>query len=329
MIWAARLLLVAAALAGGFLVARCFGGSANASPPLLVGTSVWIGNEPLYVARELELMPADRVHLVEYSSSTQVRTAFRNGAVDVATFTLDELVLLRRRGFDVRAVLVLDESSGGDALVARAPISDVRGLQGKRVAVDDASFGAYVLTRALQRAGMTFDDVEVVRIGIDQQPKAWARGSIDAAVTIDPQRTEMLTHCGRQIFDSSELPGEILDVLVVRTSVLDDRREEIDLLLAGWLRAVDALETRPAQALGIVSARMHLSIEEVRGALRGITLPSLEENLHQLSGEPSPIELAARGVQKVMLEQGLLDRPVGLSELSDVAPLRRAAKVVR
>ncbi len=92
--------------------------------PIPIGTNIWIGYEPLYVARELSLFPGRAPRLVEYSSATQALSAFRSGVIDAAALTLDEAVLLSHAGLDVRVVLVFDYSDGADVLLGKPEVED-------------------------------------------------------------------------------------------------------------------------------------------------------------------------------------------------------------
>ncbi len=86
---------------------------------LRIGTNVWIGSEPLYLARELGRLDAKAVQLVEYPSASEVLRAFRNQAIDGMVISLDELFGLAADGFKPRIVLVVDVSHGADVVVGR------------------------------------------------------------------------------------------------------------------------------------------------------------------------------------------------------------------
>src|SRR5512144_3430584 len=72
---------------------------------LRIGTNVWIGSEPLYLARELGRLDSSAVQLVEYQSASEVLRAFRNGAIDGMVISLDELFGLAVDGFQPRIIL--------------------------------------------------------------------------------------------------------------------------------------------------------------------------------------------------------------------------------
>mgnify|MGYP001302401945 CR=1 FL=1 len=61
------------------LLAAC---TREESSPIRIGTNVWIGSEPLYLARGLEYLDSRQIRLVEYPSASEVLRAFRNQAID-------------------------------------------------------------------------------------------------------------------------------------------------------------------------------------------------------------------------------------------------------
>ena len=74
---------------------------------LRIGTNVWIGSEPLYLARELGHLDPAVVQLVEYPSASEVLRAYRNQAIDGMVISLDELFGLAVDGLQPRIILVV------------------------------------------------------------------------------------------------------------------------------------------------------------------------------------------------------------------------------
>ena len=91
---------------------------------LRIGTNVWIGSEPLYLARELGRLDPTAVQLVEYPSASEVLRAFRNQAIDGMVISLDELFGLAADGLQPRIILVVDVSHGADVVVGRRGHAD-------------------------------------------------------------------------------------------------------------------------------------------------------------------------------------------------------------
>ena len=180
---------------------------ASPRPALRIGTNVWIGSEPLYLARELGKLDPATVQLVEYPSASEVLRAFRNQAIDGMVISLDELFGLAVDGLQPRIILVVDVSHGADVVVGRRGMRTMRDLKGKSVAVESGALGAFVLSRALALNGMQASDVNVVHLESNEQPSAFEKGQVDGAVTFDPYRAQFLQAGATTLFDSTQIPG--------------------------------------------------------------------------------------------------------------------------
>src|SRR5574342_456616 len=204
---------------------------------LRIGTNVWIGSEPLYLARELGRLDPRAVQLVEYPSASEVLRAFRNQAIDGMVISLDELFGLAVDGLQPRVILVVDVSHGADAVVGRSGMRTMKDLKGRRVAVEGGALGAFVLSRALALNDMQASDVKVVHLEANEQPRAFEKGQVDGAVTFDPYRDQLLRAGASTLFDSTQIPGEIVDLVAVRASVIDRQPKAVQALLAEIGRA--------------------------------------------------------------------------------------------
>ena len=118
----------------------------------------------------------------------------------------------------------------------------MKDLRGKRVAVESGALGAFVMSRALTLNGMKASDVNIVHLESNEHPAAFKQGSVDGAVTFDPFRSQMLGSGAQTLFDSSQIPGEIVDLLAVRASVLEKNPQAVQAVLASWFRALDYLQ---------------------------------------------------------------------------------------
>lgn len=295
--------------------------------PLRVGTFLWPGSEPLFLARDLGYLDDGSIRLVEYSSLGEVNRDFRNGRIDAVNVTLDMALQLQQQGFEPRVVLVLDYSDGADALLARPEVRRLEDLRGKRVAVEDLSVSTYLLGQALAKAGLEPSDIEILRIPVDQHEHAYASGQVDAVVTFEPFVSKLLARGAHPLFDSSHLPGEIVDLLVVREEVLERSPERVRHLLQGWFRALRHLDEHPEDAVARMSPRLDTSPAEFATMLELLRHPTQEENHALLRLPSSPLLGSARRLQLFMLEQGLLREPVRPEQLLDVRPLETLGEV--
>jgi NitT/TauT family transport system substrate-binding protein len=291
-------------------------------PPLRIATNVWIGSEPLYLARDLGYLDREAVQLVEYPSASEVSRAFRNQAIDGMIISLDELFVLAVDGLQPKIVVVADVSHGADVVVGRSGMRTMKDLRGKRVAVESAALGAFVLSRALALNGMQASDVSIVPLESNEHPAAFERGQVDGAVTFDPYRTQLLGAGAHTLFDSSQIPGEIVDLLVVRASVLEKNPRAVQTLLTGWFKALDYLEREPKDAAARMAVREQITGEQFLHALQGLRIPSRADNLKMLAGATPGLVVSGRQLMTLMVEAKLLRSRLEIEGLLAPGPLQ-------
>lgn len=151
-------------LKGTFLFALlCISGCGQqTAAPLQIGFNNWIGYQPLYIARARGYYDDKTIKLVELNNATDVMQELRTGQLQAAALTLDETLTMLEEGLELRVIVVMALSAGGDALVARPEYSEVAQLRGKKIAVEYTATGAVLLDAALISADMTMDDIEIV-----------------------------------------------------------------------------------------------------------------------------------------------------------------------
>lgn len=267
-----------------FLLLSC---TEKPQDPFRVGCVLWPGYEPLKLAERQHFFDNDAIRIIDYLANSDAMLAFQNKMLEAGAFTLDETLQMLSHGIDIQVVLIMDISHGGDVILANPGIESVEDLKGKRVAVETTAVGSFVLSRALELHGLTFDDITVVPMHAVEQKGSFARGEIDAAVSFDPHRTPLVEAGKKQIFDSTEIPGEIVDVLVVRSSVARDRPEAVRQLVQGWFRALEYQRQHPRKAIQFSSSRFDITPDEYLQALKLMRFPDVEENIRMLSPETS------------------------------------------
>lgn len=280
----------------------CSGGEPQ--QPIRLGTNIWPGYEPLYLAQHLDLIKPSDVRLVEYPSASEVIRAFRNRSLEAAALTLDEALLLQQDGIPVSVILVTDISDGGDVIMAREAIADMAALKGKRVAVESSALGAYVISRALEIHNLKLAEIKIKHLEVSAHEAAYRNGEIDAAVTFEPVRTQLIKQGAHEIFTSREMPGEIVDVVVVHNSLLE-QPQRLKNLMDGWFGALDYLKNQPQSAAGIIARRLKISPQEVPGSFDGLQLPSREEN-QRLLAEGGALYTTVKRLSATMQQNGLL-----------------------
>jgi NitT/TauT family transport system substrate-binding protein len=304
-------------LALALWLGACSQESADPAAWLRIGTNVWPGYEPLYLARDLGYLDNSPVKLVEYPSASEVIRAFRNGAIEAAALTLDEVLLLEQSGLQPRVVLVMDISNGGDAIIGRRGLQKMTDLKGLKVGVEATALGAFVLSRALDVSGLAAQDVEAVPLEATEHQAAFLQGTIDAVVTFEPVRSTLLDTGATLLFDSRQIPGEVVDVLVIRESYLEKNRPVTVRLLEQWFLALAYLKQHPQDAAKRISKRTGTTAQEFLASLDGLKIPDHAENLDLLGGEMSALARTGMKLQDTMRTHKLLKKDIAVATIID------------
>ncbi|MEQ8231845.1 MAG: ABC transporter substrate-binding protein, partial [Gammaproteobacteria bacterium] len=242
--------------------------------------------------------PEPIAHLTELHSATEVMRAYRNGAIDIAALTLDEALVLASEGPDVAVFLVVDLSAGGDALVARADIATPAALAGRRIGLESSALGAYMLSRVYDRSELAPGAAEIVEIAYGDHARAFRRGEVDAVITFDPVRAELVAGGARELFSSREIPGEIVDVLLARPSYLEANRAAVARLVAAWQAAVTHVRRSPETAFARLDGFVAGDRARFDAALAGIELPTPAQQRRLLRGELAAVAERLTGVMR-------------------------------
>lgn len=292
-----------------------------------VPLATWPGYEYFYLAHRKNLARPFglRMETRDYPFPQAIVHAYLRGELDVAQLTTVEAVDICHQQPQrcPVVVLILDESRGGDMVAARRGYGSMRDLRGQRVAVTPSTLGPYVLSRALEKEGMDLQDVEVVPMPMGEMAGSLARREVQAAAFFPPFSDYALrVGLAQVLFDSSQIPGEIFDVLVVAPEVALRRRRELVKLLRTWQAAHDYSDQHPEEAGQIMAFREKLSVSRFREAEKGLIYWSLPQQKALLTpGGVLDRNMAA--VQQVQVALGLVDANAPLPRVDD-QPLRAA-----
>ncbi len=265
-----------------FLIAALFGCQAPRPEPLRIGYIDWPGYEILYLAQQKSFFQEEKapVLLKDFTSFSDLLKALQVGRLDGAAMSINEM-LLARLGKEYRVVFVLDVSQGADGIVGQPEIRSISDLKQKRIGVELRGLGGYVLTRALQKSGM--EPNEITRINMTATIEAFSAFSekqVDAVVTFEPILTRLITERqGNLLFTSSEIPDEIINVLIFHEEALKHRRQDCLKVLRAYLKARDFWKKAPDQAIAIMARRERINPDYFQKSLNGLLIPDLSANL--------------------------------------------------
>lgn len=205
----------------------------------------------------------------DYIESINLYTA---GQFDAVTITnMDALTIPAVGGIDSTAIIIGDFSNGNDGLVAKKAAS-IKALKEKQIRLVMLSVSHYMLSRALEMNGMSEKDIKLVNTSDADIASIFISEKDGAAVTWNPPLQQARNAKGAKLlFDSSKIPGEIIDMMLVKTKASDKLKKA---LAGAWY-----------ETMQIMTAKGKLTSEAIAymAKLSGATVPEFKAQLKTTS----------------------------------------------
>jgi NitT/TauT family transport system substrate-binding protein len=175
----------------------------------------------------------DVVQLNDYVESINQYSA---GGFDGCTMTnMDALTIPAAGGVDSTALIIGDFSNGNDGIVLKGEGKSLADLKGMEVNLVELSVSHYLLARGLETAGLVEKDLKVVNTSDADIVAAFATPDVQAVVTWNPMLAEIEAAPKiSNVFNSSQIPGEIIDLMVVNSDTLKDNPALGKALTGAW-----------------------------------------------------------------------------------------------
>ncbi len=240
-------------------------------PEIRIGLNGWPGYDLLHLANRLGYFTDEgvAVRIVDLTSLADSRRAYERGQVDaIGTTPLEAIIAQGNATEPLQIVQIIDYSDGADVILARSGVTSVADLRGRTVGVEPGSVCLYVLSRALEGAGLGLDDVNLVAQSQTSLDAGLRSGLLDAIVSYPPVSTLIVRDSvATPIYSSASIPGEVVDVLAFNKRMIAERPEEIAGVLRAFYRARAFLDEHPGQAIELMRQRAGLNAEEYAAAL--------------------------------------------------------------
>lgn len=286
---AAVVLLAGLAACGGDA-----GSGGDADTKITLGFSAWPGWFPWQVAKEQGLFERNGVDvsLKYFDSYTDSLNALTTGNLTANSQTLNDTLSSVSGGAKQTIVLVNDNSTGNDQIIARDGITDVAGLKGRKVAVEQGTVDHYLLLLALRKAGLSPSDVQLTPLATDAAAAAFVGGQVDAVGVFAPFTTTALGRPGsRAIATSADFPGAIPDHLVFATSFVKQHGDKVQAVVKTWFDTLAWIHEHQQEALAIMAKRAGVTVEDYRTYDAGTTIFTREQNIAAFTPGATPANL--------------------------------------
>lgn len=225
------------------------------------------------------------IEVTQFNDYVESINQYTAGAYDAVTLTnMDALSIPSAGGVDTTAVIIGDFSAGNDAVILKDK-TELAEISGQAVNLVEFSVSHYLLARALESVGLSERDVNVVNTSDPDMVGAFQTPEVTAMVTWNPMVSEIVALPGAtKVFDSSQIPGEIIDMMVANTQVLADNPDFGKALAGIWY---ETMATMTADTPEGAAARAAM------GAASGTDQAGFEAQLAATKLFPTPAEAVA------------------------------------
>lgn len=296
---------------------------------LKMGLNPWLGYGQWHVAAKKDLFKAnglEGVELVNFTTDADLNAALASGQLQCGNIATHTAMNFIAAGLPIKIVLLLDISKTADAMISDGSVTDIPGLKGKQVALEEGTTSDILLNYALAQNGMTIADVQKVPMPAADAGSALIAGKVPVAVTYEPYLT--LAHQQndkvKTIYTAGENPGLISDVLVVTDEFLKSKPGQIVALVKAWGAAVEDYRKDTPGGRAIISEAVGAKPDELTTAFDGVVFYSLAENKAELSGNFATKVIPE--VHKAARAAGILQQDVDLTTAIDSRFVDAASK---
>ncbi len=270
-----------------FLVALISTNLAQAAP-LVVGYSDWPGWVAWEVGIEkgwFEEIGVDvKFEWFDYVASMD---AYAAGQLDAVCMTNGDALVTGATGRRSVMAIINDFSNGNDMIVARPGITNISQLAGRKVGVEVGFVGHLLLLRALEKSGLTEEDIELVNVRTNETPMVLASGEVDAIVAWQPSSSQSLQMSpgATAIYSSANDPGLIYDTLAIAPESLNQYPDQWGKVIEVWYRIVDFINdpATSAAAVEIMAARVGVAPDKYAQFMKGTRLLAKAEAMARYS----------------------------------------------
>ncbi len=194
------------------------------------------------------------VQINDYIESINQYTA---GQFDGCTMTnMDALTIPAAGGVDTTALIVGDFSNGNDGVVLKDK-KTLKDIKGQQVNLVELSVSHYLLARGLESVGLSERDIKVVNTSDADMVSIYGTDDVTAVTTWNPLLAEIVSMPNStKVYDSSKIPGEIIDLMVVNTETLKAHPKFGKALVGAWYEIMSNMEAGSSKSM---DARMSMA----------------------------------------------------------------------
>jgi NitT/TauT family transport system substrate-binding protein len=210
--------------------------SFNVAWSIYVGWMPWDYADQSGILKRWATKYGVQIKLTQVNDYVESINQYTAGTFDACVMTnMDMLTIPAAGGVDSTALIVGDFSNGNDGVVLKGPGKKLEDIKGQKVNLVELSVSHYLLVRGLSSVGMRERDLKIINTSDADIVAAFSTPSSTAVVTWKPQLSAIMAMPNTTlVFDSSKIPGEIMDLMVVNSAALKANPNLGKALVGAW-----------------------------------------------------------------------------------------------
>ena len=267
--------------------------SPSAMPTYRIGLGPWVGFGPLYLAQEKGFFAQQglQVNLIVLTGLAERNSALQANRIDALAAPVDSFVLAAGSNIAVKIAMTMDESDGGDGIVAKPAIRTFEDLRGKRVAFQRGLPSEFFLRALLQQHNMKLDELHAVDMETAQAGAAFISNQLDAGGLWEPWLTKAAEQGHGHILASArEYPNLIVDCLAFTGRMIDEHPADVQKIVNVVLQAIEYWKKNPDESNRIMAPHFQVDAAKYAQLIGGLKFCDLARNRAYFgSGSSGPI----------------------------------------
>jgi NitT/TauT family transport system substrate-binding protein len=279
-----------------------------------IGLGPWVGFGPLYLAQEKGFFQQQGLNadLIVLTGLAERNSALESNRIDALAAPVDSFVLAAGNGIGVKIAMSVDESNGGDGIVARSSIKSFADLRGKSVAFQRGLPSEFFLRALLKQNNMRLEDLKAVDMETAQAGAAFISNQLDAACLWEPWLSRAIKDGnGKLLASTREYPNLIVDCLAFTDATISQHPEDVQKVVDTVLQAIEYWKSHTDESNKIMAPHFQVDQATYAKTIAGLRFCDLARNREYFgSTTPGPIFQVAQRASEIWLDAKVIAKPV-------------------
>lgn len=256
-----------------------------------------------------QALPQSKVGWVLSQGSNRSLEYLNSGGVDFASSASLAAVLSRANGSPIKSVYVYSRAEWTALLVRKdSPYQTIADLKGKKIAATKGTDPYLFTLRALQKAGLSKDDVELVHLQHPDGRTALEKGDVDAWAGLDPHMAASQVQAGsRLLYRNTDFNS--YGVLSVTDTFAKEHPQTIETVLSAYEKAREWSVKHPDELAALLAKESGLPLDVAK-----LQLSRTDLSTPQLSAKDVA---SSKGAAPILVSEELVRRGVNVDQVID------------